>query len=348
MLSAASPAAPLAAGEPPPSRVVTVVVEEVAPFVIVEGDDQLAGFSVDLIRTIGVQLGWDVEFTVVSSVAEQFDALTTGRADLAIGAISVTAARDAVADFSHPTFTTGIQIAVADSASDPTESTTAQFWRPAVLRILAIGVVGTAAVGSLVWLVERRQNSQFAKRGRRGAFEGMWWAAETLFGTTYGDKVPRRVASRLLAVGWMLLGVLLVARLTAEVTATVTIERLENSIDSIGDLAGRTVVTVSGTTSAEYLDEREVEAATVALFDTAFDAVVSGDADAVVFDAAILRSRINATGANVRLVGPVLREEHYAIAFPSGSDLVDPTNHALLRFNESDDRARLAAAYFGD
>ena len=113
-----------------------------------------------------------------------------------------------------------------------------------------------------------------------GAFHGVWWASVTLFTVGYGDAVPRRATSRLISMRWMLCGVLLVATLTAEVTAELTLERFESDIQSVSDLYGRDVVTIGGTTSDDFLREAGIAAGTATDAEAAMRLLEAGDADA--------------------------------------------------------------------
>ena len=317
------------------------------PFVI-EGDDgDLQGFSVDLTREIGRLAGLDIEFVVVDSVGEQIDVVVAGEADAAIGAISITSEREEIVDFSQPMFDSGIQIAVPDEATRPTvRSIAGQVFRPFLAVLVGVMVVGTLLVGCVVWLLERRRNDQFARPGWRGVFSGIWWASVTLFTVGYGDAVPRRLVSRVVTIVWMFAGVLLVATLTAEVTAEITVDRFESGIDSVSDLHGKDVLTIAGTTSDDYLRDAGIVADAADDPASAFRTLERGDADAFVYDAAIIQYLLTQTDG-VHVAGPVLRSESYGIVLPEGSASLEALDRALLELRENGTYDRLERAYFG-
>lgn len=326
---------------------VRVAVRPIAPFVIQARDGELSGFSVDLARAIAAKGGVRLDFVVVRNVQEQLQALQDGRADAAIGAISITARREDDVDFSQPMFQSGIQIAVTDKPAGFSLRTLAeQLFTRSLLVVIVLIVVGTFLTGTIVWLLERRrENQEFSQPGWRGVFDGIWWSTVTLFTIGYGDKVPRRLASRLIAVAWMFCGILLVATLTAEVTAGLTVEQLDQRITKVSDLAGKRVVSVQGTTSGDYLESKGIEYEAVDDIDQAYDEVAADRADAVVYDAAILRYQVAQRGG-VRLVGDLLKPENYGIAFPNGSALREPVNRGLLSVNEDGTYGRLVDIYF--
>ncbi len=337
-----------AAAPTAPTRTVRVAVRAVAPFVIVGKDGTLSGFSVDLTRAVAAKEGVAVDFVVVPDIPAQLEALRSGRADAAIGAITITSERENVVDFSQPMFDAGIQIGVRDApAAFSFGELLAQIFTRTLVVLLVVMVMGTLLTGTAISVLERRRgNPEFTETGIRGVFDGIWWATVTLFTIGYGDKVPRRVASRVITIVWMFAGVLLVATLTAEVTAGLTVERIDQQISSVSDLAGRKVVTVANTTSAKYLSQRGIDATTVPDAETAYDDVMNGRADAIVFDSAVVQYLIAQRGG-VRLAGPIIQPESYGIAFPIGSQLRQPVNRALLAAREDGTYNRIFNSYFG-
>lgn len=326
---------------------VRVAVRLREPFVILEEDGSYRGFSVDLATEIAALADVEIEFVQVPDVRAQLSAVQSGEADAAIGAISITAEREKSLDFSQPMFDSGLQIGVADTAGGSSFLTILRnVVSPGLLTLLAVLVVATLIAGTVIWLLERRDNDHFGDRGWTGFFDGIWWATVTLFTIGYGDKVPSRVASRVVTIFWMLFGVLLVATLTAEVTASLTIERIEGNITSLGDLYDRDVVTIEGTTSESYLRANGIEPALQAEAVEAFRAVAAGEYDAIVFDSAILQYLLGEI-EGVRLAGPVLQPEAYGIAFPTGSPVVELVNQALLALRENGTYDRLYEEYFG-
>src|SRR5262249_3128724 len=93
------------------ARTVRVATRIVAPFVF-EEDGKLAGFSVDLWRSIAAELMLESEFSISRSVQELLSNVESEKSDVGIAAISITAERSKSLDFSQPMFDSGLQIMV--------------------------------------------------------------------------------------------------------------------------------------------------------------------------------------------------------------------------------------------
>jgi polar amino acid transport system substrate-binding protein len=210
-------------------------------------------------------------------------------------------------------------------------------------------VVGAAVAGHIVWLFERRHpESLLANRSYfPGVFEATWWAASTL--ATQAEAMPRSAAARIIAVLWMFTAVLFVAFFTAAVTSSLTVQQLQGNIKGPDDLPGKTVATVRGSTSAQYLTQHQITPIEFNTVEEAYELLEKGDADAVVYDATVLLYYASHEGkGKVQVVGPIFRKEAYGILFPAGSPYRKPVNEALLRLRENGTYDRLSAKYFGE
>jgi polar amino acid transport system substrate-binding protein len=79
-----------------------------------------------------------------------------------------------------------------------------------------------------------------------------------------------------------------IAYFTAAVTSNLTVQQLHGDINGPDDLPGKRVASVKGSTSTEYLRQRNVEVSEFAKVEEAFQALIAGEADAVVYDAPVL------------------------------------------------------------
>ena len=134
-----------------------------APFVLEDGEGGYEGLAIDAWSTVADAL--DLEWEAVPmDLADLIEATAEGELDLAVGALTVTADREQRLDFSHPLLSSGLGIAVTKGGSGAFSAILRSLVSVEFLTaIAALGVV-LLAVGFLVWLAERRRNSeQFAR-----------------------------------------------------------------------------------------------------------------------------------------------------------------------------------------
>jgi len=101
-----------------PDRELVVATKEAAPFAMKAADGSWSGISIDLWRRIAEQLHLRYRLIEVRTVEDQLDAVTHGTADVAVAAITVTAARARNVDFTQPFYETGLGVAVRGGLAD--------------------------------------------------------------------------------------------------------------------------------------------------------------------------------------------------------------------------------------
>ncbi|WVM91386.1 transporter substrate-binding domain-containing protein [Halopseudomonas pachastrellae] len=91
-----------------------VGITEVPPFVIADGKGDWEGISIDLWRAIADRQGWEYEWQVMP-FSDLLEAVEQGEVDVVVGALTMTSEREAVFDFSHPFYQTGLSIGLPHS-----------------------------------------------------------------------------------------------------------------------------------------------------------------------------------------------------------------------------------------
>ncbi len=319
----------------PESNYVKVVTRVLPPFVMKQGN-AYSGFSAKLMLSIAQQAGLQIEWIEVKNISEILKAVETGQADAAIGAISITSEREKKFDFSQPMFESGLQILVRSESDE-------RFGFGSFLRILSTGALPAflAALAGLVlipahvvWMAERKHgNPLFSTRYIPGIFHAMWWAVGAMAGQQ--PDIPRSGLGRFLSAISILVSVIFMAFFTAALTASVTVGQLQGSIRGIGDLPGKRIVTVRGSTSASYLADHNVQKLETDDIGLAIKELEGSRADAVVFDAPVLQYYAAKEGnGRVKVVGPIFKRENYGLVFQQGSPLRKQVNEALLKMRE--------------
>jgi polar amino acid transport system substrate-binding protein len=340
--------APYTFGQSPPSKL-RVATRLVRPFVY-EQQGQLTGFSIELWQQIARQLNIQSEFVVKPTVKELLDAVKSNDASVGIAAISITADREIDFDFSQPMFDSGLQILtpVQGSRTAFVEAIVGSLFSTTVLLyVLAVALI-LFLMAHLVWWFERRNPTGMLTHRSYfpGIFEACWWAASTL--ATQADQMPRAAIARIIAVLWMFMSVVFIAYFTAAVTSSLTVQQLRGDINGPEDLPGKRVGSIHGSTSAEYLRQRNLEPIEFAKIEEAYQALEKHQIDAVVYDTPILLYYTAHEGkGNAQTVGAMFRKENYGIVFPSNSPLRKRINEALLKLKESGAYDQLYVKWFG-
>jgi len=139
-----------------------------------------------------------------------------------------------------------------------------------------------------------------------------------------------------LALFWTIVSVVFIAYFTAEFTTALTVQKLQGGIQNLSDLAGRPVATTTGSTASEFLRQQNVKLLEFQTISGVVGALLSGEADAVVFDSGVLSYYAAHDGRNkVQVVGNILKPEDYGIVVKIGNPLGKQIDVALLKLKEN-------------
>lgn len=338
---------PTPAPDAVPERPLRVGVRVAPPFVI-DTDGALSGISVELWERLADQLGVRFEW-----VRHDLDALLAaarrGEVDLAISALSITAERDLVMDFTYPFYVTGTGIAVAPRATSPVKAVLSSLFSWSFLSLLGGLLLLLTSVGALVWFFERKRNpDEFGGDPVRGLASGLWWSAVTMTTVGYGDKSPRTLGGRVVALVWMFAAIIVISFFTASIASTLTVSSLDTAVKGPGDLPGARVGALANSATAAWLDGEGIGHRGFPTLDDALDALDAGELDAVVHDAPILRWLVSREHPGDLAVLPqTFNQQYYGVAMPQGSLLRERLNPPLLEAIASDWWGRLLQRYGG-
>lgn len=328
-----------------PTEPLRVAIKPLLPFVIYNDDGTYSGFSIDLWEEIAARSGITYTYVPLETVTEVLDYVRDARADVGVAGISITREREEFVDFSQPMFNAGLQIMTSTTGDDPGLGLILQFFSPTILIGIGVMIVTVVLVGHFVWLAERK-NPNFPDAYLPGVGEGIWWAAASLLGA--GENMPRSVAGRIGAIIWIVLGIFLIAYLTADLSAQNTVQQLQGSIGGIHDLPGKRIATVKDTTAAHYLRDQHMLFVPLERIEDGYGLLEGGAIDALVYDSPVLIYYANTEGqGKVQIVGPLFQRQDYGIALPTGSPLREMIDRALLAIVEDDVYDEIYARWFG-
>lgn len=324
----------------------TVVTVERPPFSTIESGIQ-SGFSIELWEAVAKELDHTTTYQVMDSFSGMLNAVQVeDGADLAVANISITAQREQVMDFSHAIFESGLQIMVPRGGEDVV-IWDALFSRDLLLAI-AIAFLLLFGGGMLMWQFERDKQPYFDLPARQALFPSFWWALNLVVNGGFEERQPRSFFGRIFGVILVVSSLFVVSVFVAKITAAMTVDAIQGSVNSVNDLYGKRVGTIGGSTTAAYLEDRDLDFASFEDLDALIIAFEEGKMDAAVFDAPVLAFYASHEGREVaQMVGAPFRRESYGFALPSGSPLVEPINRVLLRLREDGTYDRLHRKYFG-
>ena len=339
---------PSAAGSTIGGAELTVAIKAAAPFAYKLQDGTWSGLSIDLWRRMADQAGFRYRLVEVPTVQEQLEGVAAGRFDAATAAISVTADRENIVDFTHPFYEAGLGIAVSVNH--------APSWRPILNALTSFGflqaitaLIGISLlVGVLIWLFERRQNEDFGGGPVKGLFNSLWWSAIAATQASTGNVEPRTVPGRALALVWMMASIIAIAVFTAGVTSVLTVNQIEGLVQGEADLASARVGNVENSSTVAYLDEARIEHEGFATLQEGLNALRAGSIDAFVYDKPLLGWTVGQSFPSLRVLPVSFDNQDYAIALPSGSPLREPLNIALLQALSSDWWGQAVFQYLGE
>jgi len=341
------PLLPAGAQSPAPAEPLKVAVIQSPPFTEFSGG-VWTGYAVDLWEKIAEMNQWAFTYTEFPTPEAALAAIQAGKIQVLVNDTDITSERQRVMDFSHPFFRSGLQIMVVEDRPRTFGRLASEILGLGNLRILWIagGVVAVFTV--LVTLFERRHNPDFPKKWADGFADAFYNVISvTLTGKSVYKGFPG-VLGRLVMVGWMLLGLFVVAYVTSSITTAMTVEQLQGRINGPKDLPGKTVGVLEGDPGQIYAAREGLQFMVYSGMDAAAAALVHGELQAIVADAPILQY-YDRTHPRLPIteVGVIFDPHTDGFALPKNSALRVPLNEALLSLSENGYLDDLGKRYFG-
>lgn len=332
----------------PMNEPVKVGITEVPPFVIKSESGEWEGISIDLWRQVADNLGREYEW-VPLSFSDMLAQVESGEIDLAVGALTMTAQREAIFDFTHPFYQTGLSIAIPPAPEQGLVNSLLSLLSWEFFSVVVSLGALLLAVGFVLWLFERKRNpEQFGGSTAEGIGSGFWWAAVTMTTVGYGDKAPTSMTGRIVALVWMFAGLIMVASFTAAITSSLTVSNLRSQIQGPDDLIRANVATIANTASKQYLQEQRIRHQEYPDLASAMTSVARGETDAVVYDRSLLQYRNLQMGEDrLTLLPATFQKQLYALALPEGSPLRDSVSEQILTVTEEDSWQTNVRKYLG-
>ncbi len=317
------------------ARVLRVGISGTAPFVVREGS-VYSGISVEIWQDVSTRLNQPFEWVGQPNTDASLRALAKGDLDLAVGPISITPQRlaDPLIDFTQPYFLAEEGLLVPITA--PSLFRRLQpFFGLAALSSAGILVFLLFVVGNLIWLAERRRNSdQFPRAYAHGVGNGMWFALVTLTTVGYGDRAPQSRTGRAIAGAWMVLSLVALSSITAGLATAFTVSfsrTAPSGIESLDDLSQMSVAVVKGTSGESLANFYRARSEVAETLPEAVKLLKSHQVEAVMFDSVQLRYYLSQNPRSGLKVSPFsVAKQAYGFSVPVGSPLRTPIDVQLV------------------
>jgi len=335
-------------------RTLTIGIKFAPPFVM-GGLNEQDGLSIDLWEKIAHCLRLDPDtgytFENYGTNEDLIDAAERNEIDLAIAAIPIIAENEERIDYSQPYFEAALGTVVADRPRTANfQLLLARIFHTKVLYII-LGLIGfMITVGIYYWWIERKNGNEFFEQGPfNGIYRSLIWASLLVF---QGRGDPFSLKSRfgqVIVLMLMFFGVTIISSFTAIIASSLTLQGLEPEIKTVDDLRNANVGARLASPAANWALANSITVNSVNSMGTAQRHLDEGAIKAYIDDRELLRYLLaNRELKNAKMSELTMLPQNYAIVFPEGSGITEPTNRILLKIIEGQFWERQLLHYFGN
>jgi len=325
----------------PRTLIVGVIVAP--PLYMKTADNRWEGFAVELWQSVAQQIGVPFQFREFSTMEHLINALEKQEIDV-IPALAVKERFESTMDFGQSYLKTGLSIAVpAEGAEYRWIRIFEGIFSEHILKAIGLLMLMSLVAGIIVWAFERRRNSEmFGEGAAEGIGHGIWWAMVTMTTVGYGDKAPRTIGGRIVALVWMIFSIIFIASFTANITTSLTISELKGKVRGFSDLYNARVGSISHSEGFDFLAKQGIAAIPFENLQEGLLAVAGKKIDAFVLNEQILKHLVKKEFPGRVQVLPETFDEYFvSIALQEKSPLRKPINKALLKFMKTEKWAEL-------
>ena len=318
------------------------------PFVIEDENGELDGITISLWEHIAAEMDIDYRYEIFD-IAGMLAGVEDGSVYAGASALTITAEREEMVDFTHPFYVSGLGIATSYTPQGIWQAFMAVF-DPEFLFVVGLLMLLLLFWGALVWYFERKGNEEeFGGSTAEGIGSGFWWAAVTMTTVGYGDKSPRTLGGRVVGFIWMFAAVIVISFFTASIASSLTVTQLDSKVSGPEDLPFVRVGILENSATEIYMNEENIRHRTYPTIEEGLRAVEEDRLDAFVHDAPIIRYETDQNFRNeVRVLGQTFNDQYYGIAIPLGAEYRNRMNQILLEYIASPEWREIQKRYGAD
>jgi len=319
------------------SKEYVVGVKPTPPFVNVSANNELSGFSIDLLDQLMLIMDptAKIRYHIDPEMKSHLQSVVQNKVDFGIAATTITAEREKILDFTQPFYKADLAILVP--RSDTQRWAFVDIFLSKELMITLFGIfLYVMFISHVIWLVERNgEEAHFSKPYSDGIIQALWWTVVTISTVGYGDFHLKRPLGRFIGVFVIFSGIMLFGVAIASLTSALTVQQLKPTITGPKDLPGHTIAVIENTYTAKATVNMGVYQKSIRTLYEGLVALDSRKVDAVVHDRPLLQYLIkDFTDQRFLIVDKGFAPSTYGLTLPQGSKLTEKLNIALLKLLE--------------
>ncbi|XBI49249.1 hypothetical protein VPH35_112845 [Triticum aestivum] len=300
---------------------------------------KITGYCIDVFDAVMKNLPYPVSYRYVpyNASSESYemlvDQVSEGKADMAVGDVTIRASRMDKVDFTVPFTESGWAMVVATRPD--TSASVWIFLQPLTTSLWLTSLAFFCFTGFVVWVIEHRINPEF--RGTPSQQFGLifYFGFSTLV-FAHKEKLESNL-SRFVVIIWVFVVLILTSSYTASLTRGQYIGYQEGTfIEPMLKKMG-------------FDDRRMKKYSTVEQYAVALSkGSANGGVDAVFDEMPYLKTFLSQHCDGYMQVGPIYKTDGFGFVFPRGSPMAGDVSREILKLAEGDKMAHIEKAWFGE
>ncbi|XP_073296979.1 glutamate receptor 3.5-like isoform X1 [Primulina huaijiensis] len=266
--------------------------------------------------------------------------------DAAVGDVTITTNRTRIVDFTQPYMESGLVVVspVKENKSSPWS-----FLLPFTWKMWAVSAVFFLFVGSVIWILEHRTNTEFRGTPRQQLVTILWFSFSTMFSSHRENTVS--TLGRLVLLFWLFVVLIINSSYTASLTSILTVRQLSMGIQGIDSLISSSdhIGVQDGSFAYRYLtDQLNIAESRLRILKNQDDYVnflqrgpTGGGVAAIVDELAYVELFLSYTKCAFSIVGQEFTKSGWGFAFQRDSPLTVDLSTAILQLSESGELQRI-------
>jgi ABC-type amino acid transport substrate-binding protein len=317
------------------------------PIYFKTADNRWEGFGIDIWQAVAQHMDVLFEFREYDDFGSLLAALENGEIDV-IPSLPAEVRYEVAMDLSQSYYKSGLAIAVpAEGAGSKWMSVVEKIFSTDILMALGLLMLTCLTAGIIVCAFEQRRNREMFGKGAAEAIgHGIWWSIVTMTSVGYGDKIPKTIGGRIVAIIWMLFSIVFIASFTAKITTSLTIGELRGKVRSFNDLHHARVGSISQSEAYIFLANHGIAVMPFESVQEGLKDLAAKEIDAFVLNELMLKYLVKKEfPGRVQVISGIFDEYFVVMALKEKSSLRKSINKALLKLMKTEKWSELLNRY---